>query len=157
MSSNVRVVDHGWNRFLRRMLGAGSTHVDVGILPEDASTPHGSGNVTLGELSIIMEHGSISRGIPARPAITRTFRENKKRYYEKLRQKLKKFILLDEDQTRILSELGQEALADIRVAIGRGIRPLNAESTLAQKTGSVPLIDTGEYVHAMRSEVRNER
>ncbi len=156
----IKVIDKdlGLKKYLedmkRQFRGA---HVTVGVQGSVADEIHPDSDLTLGELAGILEFGSPARNIPARPAITGTFEANKNELLDQLARDSRAIVNQDATAQIALERAGERTVAKIRSAITAGIGPANAASTIAAKGSSTPLIDTGEYLHAINWEYHDGR
>ena len=140
--SKVTDRDQGLIEMVRRLGHAADfgASLTVGLIGDEADAEHSDG-LTIAELGEIHEFGL---GVPRRSFIADWSDENEEEHKRQIvriaaavvRGKLETF---DEG----LERLGVLFVAEIQKGISDGIPPPNAESTIARKGSSTPLIDTG--------------
>ncbi len=153
MTRGIRDRDRGWKRLLKQSLA--NARVTVGVQGVDAEASHPGSDITNARLAGVHEFGAqIAIGkatvvVPERSFMRSTFDDNRDRY-ERAVIKLGRSVLAGaitiEGALRIL---GERAASDIKRTIEKGIDPPNAESTIARKGSSKPLIDTGVMRNAI--------
>lgn len=148
--SSVRVVDRGAARLLAaaRALSDRRQVAEVGVLGEDAERPYGEGEITVAMVATWAEFGL---GQPMRSWLRGWADEDGPAIEERIRLETRAVLEGKRTQREALDRIGVWAVGRIRERIARGIDPPNAESTIARKGSSVPLIDTGQ----LRSSIAN--
>lgn len=148
--SKVIDKDRGWNAIKGRMeFTKAKNHVAVGIQGEDALASHGeSTNVEIGT-----KH-EFGMGVPERSFVRATIDANLNAYRRLARTLGTRMVDGGVNRSRALGLLGQKAEADIKNRIRARIDPPLAPVTIDRKGSSVPLIDTGQMINAITSEVR---
>lgn len=150
MSVAVRDTDKGLKAMLKKLSGA-SGKVAIGVLGSTAGKSHGA--TTLYDVAAANEFGT-SR-IPERSFLRGTIDTNhgkiltfcKKQGAEVVRGKISNEIALE--------RIGAFVQGLIQARIAAGIEPANAESTIAAKGSSKPLIDSGQLRASITYEVRS--
>lgn len=150
--ASFRDTDFGYRKImgsLRAMDGSEGA-VEVGVF-EDAGV---DGDLPLTDLAAIHEYGSADGRIPQRSFLRSTFDENA----SSIKKGIEAAILegIDGEPAQAASfalRTGEDLVKKIQAKIRGGIAPANAESTLRQKNGSTPLIDTGELINAIRVRI----
>lgn len=151
MPANIRIIDKdtGFARFEIDLKGLRGRQVRVGVTGDESVD-----GVSVVDYAMYNEFGT-SRGIPARPFMSTT--------YDRHHKKTEKFIefmygqLLDGKMSP--DHLLKTAGADYQSKVQQTIRAAktwavpNAESTVAKKGSTSPLIDTGRMVQSVRYEV----
>jgi len=139
MPRRVTVRDRGYNRLMRRLQRKNSqAEVTVGV--HDDAGSHGDG-ASVAEIAAFHELGL---GVPERSWLGGWVDENEAENKTALRQVGKDLI-----KGRIgsveqgLERFGHAAVGGIQQRISDGIEPELADSTVAQKGSSTPLIDKG--------------
>lgn len=145
MSSHVRVTDkdHGYNRTVRSLerLAHQKQALQVGIIGAAASAPHGdSGKATVGQIAAFAELGL---GQPERSWLRAWFDIHEEEIKADLRKVVQDAIEGKVDEAVGMERLGLKYVGQIQQRIADGIDPPNADSTIARKKSSTPLIDTG--------------
>lgn len=130
-----------------------NNRVMVGIPQEkDSRREAGLGNA---EIGYIMENGAPEVNIPARPHLKPGVRDVKERIADLLKQAGRLALEGRPDAVmRAYNAVGLTAQSAIKARVRAGIPPPLAESTLAARrrrgrTGTKPLIDTGQYLAAI--------
>jgi len=124
---------------LRQRIKKDDREVRVGI-PDAAAEEDGTSVATI---AAAHEYGSPSQGIPERPFLGMTIKNNRQRYASLCRANIGKMLRGDKTLTDALDELGTIAAADVRTTIANGeFEPLKP-ATIKRKGSSRPLIDTG--------------
>lgn len=146
------------NRFVDRMRRMDDQQVIVGVPrgKQHVSTDE-SGKQHVVDMALIAEvlnYGSKSRNIPARPFVEPPINQNMQRY-QKLMAREARGILLGRDKlNEALAKAGMAMVADIQdyMVSHTGFKPL-AESTIKRKDSSKPLIDTGQLRQSITYKV----
>lgn len=134
-----------------RVLKGATAHpvIDVGVIgPKAEKSVKG---VTIREIAGFNEFGTKERGghTPARPFIGSWF-DLKKDEMRGFITKASGLLLLGKlKPQQFIRLVGEKAVGDIKKHMTTGIKPRNADSTVARKKSTKTLIDTG----AMRSSV----
>lgn len=149
----IRTNDKEWQRLKDGIKKATKTRLLVGSL-EGADAKHPNANATVGEVAIWNEFGTMT--IPARSFARDWASLHKKRFAKDLASAHAVIILGREDSERILGNLGRRYASSMKKRIVDGIPPPNAASTLAQKDGDTPLIDTGTLLETITHKVVSE-
>jgi hypothetical protein len=131
--------DQGYSALVSRIFGLDSPKISVGIHEEDGAHDHEG--LTVVALAAIHEFGL---GVPERSFIRAWFDENESRAAEALRRLLVSVIEEKRSPNQALEAFALWAVGEIQARMARGIAPELAESTIARKGSSVPLIDTGQ-------------
>lgn len=140
----VRDEDRGYKALVETVFKFGKPVVHVGILEADGGEDHGG--MTVAEVAAIHEFGL---GVPERSFLRAWFDENEDRAREAIRRLLVSVIAGKRTKEQALELFGQWAQGEIQARIAAGIPPGLAESTIAKKGSSVPLIDTGQLRSAI--------
>lgn len=146
-----------------RRLGAQPRHIVVGVLGSKASETHrGPADEpppkkppTVAEVAS-WNHFGTSR-IPARPFLTIAF----EKYGDEIRaiqKRIAKGVVTGKlDLEQGLELLGLEAVARVKQTIIEHVPPPNADSTIARKGSSTPLVHTSQLLGAITHVVRDGR
>ena len=119
--------------------------VDVGFLP-NAVYPDGT---NVAQVAAYNEFGT--EKIPSRPFFRTTIAEKSPEWGPALG---KLVVSNGYDASKALDALGQGVAGQIRQGIIDMNTPPNAPSTLRQKKGTKPLVDTGQMLRSVDSEVK---
>ena len=114
-------------------------------------------------LLYIHEHGSPASNLPARPVMGPGIKGAKEKLAERLGKAAK--YALDKDKQRMTQQLnivGLLAQNAVRAKINSGVEPALAASTIAARqrrgrTGTVPLIDTGQLRNSITYVVKENK
>lgn len=155
---DVRVDTKLWDELRARAAKLDKCFVRVGVLESKGGSEmhntEGGKPITLVELATIHEFGTAN--IPERSFIRTTLLINKAAELEEMQVKLARAIVMKGmDPLRALNILGSWAASQIKNGITSeeiGAFPL-AESTIARKGSSKPLVDTGLLKNAISYEV----
>lgn len=147
MAGSVVVKDHGYAAYMANLRKAKSVELTVGLHAEEAE-----GEAM--EAAERNEFGSPGGMIPARPAITGWGEENEERVPKEGADQMAKALHAKADPLERLDQLAQKYAGEIQSDIASGIQPENAESTVAKKGSSTPLIDRGTFRSSIRGRLR---
>lgn len=139
---------------LKKQLGALEKNaVAVGI-HEDAGEHKESEGATVSEVGMFNEYGTPTS--PERSFMRSTLREKLKQYRIALVKIAKSAIDKPITAKTNMGKLGQMAANDIQNKIVSLRTPPNAESTIAKKKTTNPLIDTGQLINSIKWKYLNE-
>lgn len=154
---NVRVVDKGFNRLMRALGEARHEHAaTVGVHADEGSKAHEGDGVTVADVAVFNEFGTDS--IPERSFIRAWADESRDRNHQIL-TKLSQAVIAGKipSITVALNQFGALAAGDVKKRIIAHIPPPNAESTIAQKGTSTPLIGrTTQLLNAVTWKVEKK-
>ena len=147
---SVKVTDNGADALLARMsrLNKSPMVSDVGVIGDAAGAPHGDGETTTGDVALFHELGL---GNPRRSWLIDTINQHEELIAQTLSEYDKRIVAGTLDEKTALDRFGLMLVGLIQERIAAGIDPPNAESTVALKGSSTPLIDTGQF----RSSITN--
>lgn len=132
--SIIREVDRGWKALLRQInaVQVVKPQVEVGVFDPRRA-----------EIAVWNEFGT-SR-IPARPFLRTSQDKHAGKYVRMLVDAARAGIGSPAgfDHARTMRKLGAVMVGDVQKTIADGVPPPNADSTIAKKGSSKPLIDTG--------------
>lgn len=141
-------------RFVDRVRHMDDQQVMVGIPRGKQHTSPDGQSVDMSLIANVMNFGSPSRGILARPFVEPAINQNMGKY-QKLMAREAKGILLGRDKlNQALAKAGMAMVADIQdyMVSHTGFAPL-AASTIKAKGSSKPLIDTDQLRQAITYKV----
>lgn len=145
MSRTVTDRDRGYKDLMRRLGGAQSVSVLVGVRStgtELALSDDGIVSVSpdIAEIAAWNEFGTDR--VPERSFLRATITEHRSKYLRLLRQAAEHII---DGMAPLVAygRVGLQAVADVQRRIRDRIPPPNAPATIARKGSDVPLIDTG--------------
>jgi hypothetical protein len=144
------VKDYGYRETLAlfRKLGI---ELDVGVFGPKAEERHKDSDATVGEIAVYHEFGL---GVPERSFIRAWFEQNSRTVIDDMRAGLIRVLKRELTPEQLADLLGQKYVGQIQARMAAGIPPPLAESTIARKGSSIPLIDTGQLRSAVTYEVR---
>lgn len=153
----VTEVDRGWGALKKTLelirSSNGGAVVNVGFVGDKAHLAHAGTGLTNNEIGMVHEFGSPAAGIPERSFLRSTFDEQRPAYKELARKLCKAVIERKMTVVDALKILGLKAESDVRAKIRSHIPPPNSPATIAAKGSSTPLIDTGQMIGAISSQV----
>ena len=137
-------------RIVENVRSMGLNKLEVGL---PSGGRHSGTELSMHELGMVHEYGSPTRGIPARPFIQPSIKDNTDKYKQLMRQQATKLIFRQTSLNNALSLVGEVAKADIqKYMLSASFTPLSA-ATIERKGSSKPLIDTGQMRNAITYEV----
>lgn len=133
---------------IERRLGQGA-HVGVGFFAsEKYPEKEGDTSLPVAQVAFWNQYGTLIS--PARPFITTMLEKRSPRWGVGLGNALRK---ADYDATVALAAMGEVMQGQMRKEIQEWTDPPNADSTIAKKKSSKPLIDTGQMYRAVDFQV----
>lgn len=158
--SGLRDIDRGWKALKARISGVDKMSVTVGVQGAKGAAMHAGGisNVRLAGVhefgaTITTPWGKIV--IPERSFIRSTMIENSKRYESLVKRMLNLILDGKLDAPKALALIGEKITSDMKRKIERGVPPANADSTIAAKGSSTPLVDHGQLKNSITYEVHH--
>lgn len=158
--------DAPWRALYARVLATQNTKVKVGVLAsKGGSAKHADSDMTLVEIAATHEFGSSDGHVPERSFIRSTLNVRiADELAEKVTAACKLVVTGKLDADKALALLGTYAASEIKNTItmneadayGEYPYPPLADSTIAAKGSSVPLIDTGQLKNSITYEVVHE-
>lgn len=147
-TTKVTDTDRGAGDLVKRLraLAKSTRRVKVGILSDapKKAREDGAGRYSLLEVAIVHEFGAPAANIPQRSFIRATIDE-RAADIARLQLVVAQRVAMGEiTEEQGLSQIGAKVAGWIKVRIADGIAPPLAESTVAKKKSSKPLIDTGQ-------------
>lgn len=146
----VKIKDRGAKRVVAEIGKAHKHPVRVGVIGDDADEEYDDTGVTV---AMVGEWAEFGIGQPQRSWLRAWIDENKNEI-RKVATVLQRNVIkgrMTERQAN--AALGEWAAAKIRDRIAKGIAPPNAESTIAKKGSSTPLINFGQFRSSITSQV----
>lgn len=148
----VRINDRGWKRFQVRIGALGTKKLSVGV-PDDAGGTDGELSMT--ELAAVHEFGTMDGHVPERSYLRSTLTMNQNKYVKELDDATERVLFKGKKAEDELMKLGEMVRGDIVKRIQNdelGV-PLE-DSTVERKGSSLPLVDTGALVGAIKAVIR---
>lgn len=150
----IKVIDRGFDKYKKTIEELNSKQIQVGMFAK-------VGDKVLTK-AIVNEFGTTKAGkngnitIPERSFIRSTYN----RQYKKVAKRFDQiFVSISKGNYNIISRLkliGLEQESETKKTITDMSTPANAESTIAKKGSSHPLIDTGEMRSKISHQVKNK-
>jgi hypothetical protein len=139
----VKIDDHEWRALRARLFELQDAFVKAGIVGEQATAEHG--DATNAEIGAAHEFGTAT--IPQRSFIRQAFRAHKAEFQALAARLVRAVIMKTATVQQVLELLGAWAAGAIKATITSdgSFAPL-AQSTIARKKSSKPLIDTGQLI-----------
>jgi hypothetical protein len=167
IKTKIKDKDRGYKKFIQGMNKmAKKPQVKCGFLvsKDDVYESNNNGNnnnnnglLTVLDVAIIHEFGSVDGHIPQRSFIRSSYDEGKKdlnKYVDKLRLKL---ILNKLNVKKILNLIGLVIQKQQKLKILKGIPPPLQQETIDRKGSSKTLIDTGQMLNSIHYEVVKDK
>lgn len=141
----------GVQGLLQRIASLGEPEAYVGVPSSENARQGVSNNATI---AATHELGAPSRGIPARPFLIPTMKENSTRYKDLMAQGFRSVLAGESTAEEVYEKIGLVASNDVKAYIVSGSFVPLKQSTIDRKGSSKPLIDTGELRNSISWEVR---
>jgi len=159
--SSIKDTDHGYKALVARMAAAAAgARLSVGIHEAEGGLPDESGEATVLDVATWNEFGgapteSKPEGNPPRRSFLADWADE---HVDENRETLRKIAAAVvkgkvPDMTTGLNRAGFLFVGQIQERIRAGIEPENADSTIAKKGSSTPLIASGSLWQAVKHEV----
>jgi hypothetical protein len=149
--ATFKVVDKYAKR-MQREARAKQPSLKVGVTQRTANLPHPKSDKPVGDIAFFNEFGTMT--IPARSFIRDWVDGNIDNITKQLGTDTLRVLMTSEKMRDALTKRGKQYREAIVRRIERRIPPPNAPSTLAQKVGDIPLIDTETLIDAITYEVK---
>ena len=151
--AKVKTVDH-YARRMKRESAKPQPKLKVGVTEKTARRPHPKSGKPIGDIAFFNEYGTVTT--PSRSFIRDFVDERLEDISRQLAtDRLRTLKVPTEDMKSALGKRGKQYVREIVRRINARIPPPNAPSTLAQKVGDTPLIDTETLIDAIVSEVKD--
>ena len=138
----VKVIDAGANRVTRSIVSGNGDHVDVGVLGEaGGAAAHSQGENTVAQIA---EFHELGLGVPRRSWLRGWIDANESQIASMVERLWAPVFGGERTHDQALKLLGVWIQGEIQKNIANGIAPPLADSTIAAKGSSTPLIDTGQ-------------
>lgn len=154
----VTVRDNGAKALIARMTDAryvgtagARLAVDVGVIGEKAAEPKEQGGPIT--VAMVAEWAELGLGQPRRSWLRDWVAEHDTEIQERIRIESRKVLAGTQPLDQGLARIGVWMVGSIQARIAAGIEPANAESTIARKGSSKPLIDTNQLRSSVTSRV----
>lgn len=163
MSGKIRDKDRGWSRFRGAVQRAVKMQRRVVVIGFVEGEQHEGSDLSVAEIAAIHEYGAeieTDKGtivIPARSMLRATFEENRAENVKKLRTLALATLEGRIDVEKALTVFGVDVRGQVVKRINLGIPPPNAESTIARKGSSKPLVDSGQMKESVTYTIREKR
>lgn len=150
--------DLGWKKLKAELLKAGKISGKAGVIGEKAAQERKDGDgstITNAELAVVNEFGSSDGHTPERSFIRAAFDKNRSKYEAHAEKGTAAVYDGKLGVEQMVGLVAAEMAAD-QVALiveGAGIPPPNAESTIARKGSSMPLVASAQMKNAITSAV----
>lgn len=153
--TQVIINDRVFKALKKRLLALGHMGVKVGVLGSGKGNQGHSDDFTMLELATVQHLGSPANRIPPRPFITEAIKANRKEQARVSAKIVRNVIRRGTSNKIALDTLGVWATGEVKkhVLSGPPMKPINADSTVARKGSSRPLVDKGRMINAVTHEV----
>ncbi len=153
MAGKVSVKDNGLSRVVANLSRGKGGRVRVGVLHDAPKKGDDTGRATLLEVAAYNEFGAPAANVPQRSFIRATV-DAKKPEIQAAQGRVAKQVLAGKITFHQgLEQIGAKVVGLMKQRIAAGIPPENAESTIARKGSSKPLINFGQLRGAITYEV----
>lgn len=153
--ATFKVVDHWTRNVQAKFDDINNTTLKVGVTEKSGAKPHPEGNgSTVGDIAFYNEFGTMQ--IPSRSFIRDWVDGNIENIAKEIGTDTLRVIMSNETMRDALKKRGKTYRESVIRRIRNRIPPPNAESTLAQKSGDIPLIDTTTLLEAIVYEVEKK-
>ncbi|ADG20391.1 conserved hypothetical protein [Paraburkholderia atlantica] len=144
------------DELFKRLGEAAKRDVVVGYPVASGAQLHEDAGITNAQLAARLSFGDPEKGLPARPFLDQGMKSGQKKVVGALAQGLRKALRGEASVDDAFHLAGAVAVEEIKVEVRRGgqLAP-NKADTIKRKGSSTPLIDEGNMLDAMTSEVRN--
>ena len=150
MAKNVEIKITENKRLKKKIYGKQPSLV-IGVLEPDANIQYLDKDVTIGQVSLWNHQGT--QDAPARPFLSIYVDENRDKIIKQYSSAMARVTFAGENEREALGKLGKAYVRGIQTRIRKGVLPRNKQSTLRQKEGSTPLIDTGVLINSISWDV----
>jgi hypothetical protein len=155
VATKIRDTDRGFQALKARIGKAAAARLSVGIHEAEGSVSDESGEATVLDVAAFNEFGGPDENPPRRSFIADWADENSDEHKELLRRSQAAVIKGTLPSTTVaLDRLGLRFVGDVQKRIISGIEPENAESTIAQKGSSTPLINHSQLLGSITHQVQ---
>ncbi|HYQ47159.1 MAG TPA: hypothetical protein VER11_34550 [Polyangiaceae bacterium] len=145
--------DRGFEALKARIGKAAAARLSVGVHEAEGAQSE-DGETTVLDVAIFNEFGGENGNPPRRSFVADWADENADEHKELLRRSQKAVIKGTLPSTEVaLERLGLRFVGDVQKRMIAGIEPENAESTIARKGSSTPLIDQGQLLSSITHQV----
>lgn len=155
MSNKVVDRDRGYKKTVKaitKIKDGKEAKITVGI--HDDAGGHAAGMTVL-QVASINEFGGSGGNPPARPFIRSWADQNEGANLDLIRLSQEN-VVKGQDQQQALEQVTAVFVASIRAHITQGIPPPNADSTIARKGSSTPLIDSSQMMGSVKGKVNGK-
>ena len=167
MPKGVTDRDKGYKDLRRALAAVGRIRVVVGIrgtngakkgtrtrTAADGTETTKADSIDLVGIASVHEYGTDDGHVPARPYLGPTIDNNRARYVDQLEEAVGAAVDGTADIDTGLGLLGLRVVKDTQQTINVMVDPPLAERTIVEKGSSALLIDTGQLIQSIDSEVR---
>jgi len=163
MANTVREIDHGWAAFKKTVdaLHRQRPRVVTGLVGEAAGAVHQ--DAERGEsVAEIGRRNEFGIGVSERSFLRANFDENRDKYHRYMVNGMRREVVgvartnqpIDAHSSVTLKRLGLKVEGDVKRKIRGHIPPPNTPATIRSKGSSTPLVDTGQMMQTLGSEIR---
>ncbi len=147
--------DKGWESIRARVTaGPAKTHAVAGVVGSEASQEHTDSGLTIGEIAILQEFGSMDGHTPSRSFLRRALIWNNRSEVKHVLAQVSRAVIFQGQSREVaMREVGRWAVRKIKQTITEGVPPPNASSTVAAKGHGLTLRDTFTLLEAIGFEV----
>lgn len=153
MANGVRIVDNGYNKFMREVSAFDGKTLSVGIHEDVGADTHQDSELTVADIMSIHELGL--GNAPERSWLRGWVDEKTREIRRELKAASRRALdpKLPHTPRGELNRLGLAFVASIKERISKGIAPPNTQATINQKGSSTPLVDSGQSISSIQHKV----
>jgi hypothetical protein len=141
------------SRMIDRVRGMDDKRIFVGVPKGKMALGQNGHLVDISMIAAVMNYGSVSRNIPARPFIEPSINQNLQKYKRLMGHEAKGILVSNTKLHIALQHVGMVMAADVQdYMLSGSFKPL-AAATIKAKGSSKPLIDTGQLRQAITYKV----
>lgn len=159
MSFNIATsfVAGQYDKLKKELAAFDELSVSVGFQREEGKAQHTGTGVQIAKLAAIHEFGWPGHGIPARSFIRDSIKKQADAINKRRAAELRRVMLGQVTAVEALSSLGEFVLAVVRDRLNSGDFAALDPETVGAKSGTKPLLDTGELADALSWVVKRRR
>ncbi len=147
----VTVTDRGYNRTVRAAREIGGLELTVGIHESEGEQPHGVGDLTVLDLAILHEFGSMD--LPERSIVRAWVTEEDNGIRREMIRAAELVFTGRATERQVLNAMGEGFAESMRGRMSAGIPPALDPETAAEQGDSRALDETGQLIGSIKHEV----
>lgn len=157
MSFSLVYKDKGLVEIMSRVSKSSTTGVRVGVIGSEAEKTHplrgATTGITIGEVAMLNELGSLVAGVPQRSWLKSTFDRSHGLLNYLMNQAAVKVVFHGQSAAAALRQAGFGMVKEVLATIDRGVLPEQAQATIDKKGHDRTLIDTGTFRDSIGTDI----